>query len=67
VGSDGGAEHRANIVSLVETCKLNDVDPLAYLTDILTSIDQLIPRAYCPQVIKAVAGERRSPLSSGAQ
>jgi transposase len=28
-GSDGGAEHCAVIASLVETCKLNDVDPLA--------------------------------------
>lgn len=28
-GSDGGAEHWAIIASLVETCKLNDVDPLA--------------------------------------
>jgi transposase len=28
-GSDGGAEHWATIASLIETCKLNDVDPLA--------------------------------------
>jgi hypothetical protein len=32
-GSDGGAKHWAIIASLVETCKLNDVDPLADLTD----------------------------------
>ena len=37
-GSDGGAEHWAIIASLIETCKLNDVDPLAYLTDVLTRI-----------------------------
>jgi hypothetical protein len=37
-GSDGGAEHWAIIASLVETCKLNHVDPLAYLTDVLTRI-----------------------------
>lgn len=52
VASDDGAEHWAIIASLVETCKLNDVDPLAYLTDVLTSIanghpnsdiDQLLP------------------------
>ncbi|MBR1164788.1 transposase domain-containing protein [Bradyrhizobium elkanii] len=30
---DGGAEHRSIIASLFQTCKLNDVDPLAYLTD----------------------------------
>ena len=54
-GSDGGAEHWATIASLIETCKLNDVDPLAYLTDVLTrivnghpnsDIDQLLPWAY---------------------
>ena len=37
-GSDGGAEHWAVIASLIETCKLNDVDPLAYLADVLTKI-----------------------------
>ena len=37
-GSDGGAEHWAAVASLVETCKLNDVDPLAYLIDVLTRI-----------------------------
>jgi len=51
-GSDGGAEHWATIASLIETCKLNDIDPLAYLTDVLTrivnghpnrDIDQLLP------------------------
>jgi len=51
-GSDGGAEHWAIIASLVQTCKLNDVDPLVYLTAALTSIvnghpnrdiDQLLP------------------------
>jgi transposase len=28
-GSDAGAEHWAIIASMVETCKLNDVNPLA--------------------------------------
>jgi len=63
-GSDGGAEHWAIIASLVETCKLNHVDPLAYLTDVLTrivnghpnsDIDQLLPWAYCRHDLKAVA------------
>ncbi|MHC2367420.1 hypothetical protein ACVIQT_002068 [Bradyrhizobium diazoefficiens] len=49
---------------LVETCKLNDVDPLTYLTDVLTrivnghpnrDIDQLLPWAYRAQALKAVA------------
>jgi hypothetical protein len=54
-GSDGGAEHWAIIASLIETCGLNKVDPLTYLTDVLSrivngnpssEIDQLLPRAY---------------------
>ena len=54
-GSDGGAEHWAVIASLIETCKLNGVEPLAYLTDVLTRIvnghpnrriDDLLPWAY---------------------
>src|SRR5258705_4565311 len=63
-GSDGGAEHWAIIASLIETCKLNDVDPLAYLTDVLTrivnghpnsNIDKLLPWAYRQPDLKAVA------------
>src|SRR5262249_40410813 len=37
-GSDGGAEHWASIASLIETCKINDVNPLDYLTDVITRI-----------------------------
>lgn len=37
-GSDAGAEHWATIASLIETAKLNGVEPLAYLSDILTRI-----------------------------
>jgi transposase len=63
-GSDGGAEHWATTASLIETCKLNDIDPLAYLTDVLarivgghpnSEIDQLLPWAYRPQDLRAVA------------
>jgi transposase len=64
-GSDGGAEHWAVIASLIETCKLNDVEPLAYLADVLTKIvnghpnsqiDDLLPWAYIvDHELKAVA------------
>ncbi len=37
-GHDAGAENWATIASLVETCKLNAVDPLAYLASTLTAI-----------------------------
>ncbi|KQT62265.1 MULTISPECIES: IS66 family transposase [unclassified Aureimonas] len=42
-GSDGGAGHWAVIASLIETCKINGVDPLAYLTDVITMIVQAHP------------------------
>jgi transposase len=54
-GSDGGAEHWAVIASLIETCKLNSVDPHAYLAATITKIvnghpnarlDELLPWAY---------------------
>jgi hypothetical protein len=49
------------VASLTETCKLKDVDPLAYFTDVLTrivnghpnrDIDQLLPWAYREQSLK---------------
>ncbi len=54
-GHDLGAETWARIASLVETCKLNAVDPLAWMTDTLTKlvnlwpasrIDELMPWAF---------------------
>jgi hypothetical protein len=54
-GHDRGAVGWAMIASLLETCKLNQVDPLAWTTDVLTKlvnrwpasrIDELMPWAY---------------------
>jgi transposase len=58
-GSDQGGVHWGVIASLIETCKLNAVDPQAYLADVLSrlvnrhpasQIDQLMPWAYANQV-----------------
>ena len=63
-GSDGGGEHWAMIASLVETAKLNGVDPQTYLTDVIARIvaghpqsqlDDLLPWAYAPAPLKAMA------------
>jgi transposase len=64
-GSDGGGENWAVIASLVETCKLNGVDPHVYLADALAKIvnghpnrqiDDLLPWAYVKaEPLKAVA------------
>ena len=63
--SDGGSDNWAVIASLIESCKLNGVDPYAYLIDVVTkivnghpnsAIDDLLPWAYAaPQPLKAVA------------
>lgn len=57
-GHDLGAEGWAMHASLLETCKLSRVDPMAWLTDVLTKlvnlwpasrIDELMPWAYAPK------------------
>lgn len=62
-GHDAGAENWATIASLIETCKLNAVDPLRYLFATLTAIvnghrqsriEELLPWNY-------VDNYRRSP------
>jgi transposase len=59
-GSDQGGVHWGVIASLIETCKLNAVDPQAYLASTLTrlinrhpasQIDQLMPWAYANPVV----------------
>ena len=42
-GHDEGAENWALIASLIETCKLNDVDPQAYFADVLVKLVNLWP------------------------
>lgn len=37
-GHDAGAENRAVIASLIETCKMNDVNPVDYLATTLRAI-----------------------------
>jgi transposase len=42
-GHDEGAQNWACIASLIETCKLNGVDPQAYFTDVLIKLVNLWP------------------------
>ena len=58
-GSDDGGDHWAVIASLIETCKLNGVDPQAWLTDTLARLaaghsnlrlNELMPWSYTPAV-----------------
>jgi hypothetical protein len=64
-GPDGGAKYWATIASLMETCKLNAVDPQVYLADVFarivnghlnSRIDELMPWNYATaSILKAVA------------
>ena len=54
-GSDEGGRHWAVLASLIETAKMNDIDPQAYLADVLAKIvnrhparriDELLPFSY---------------------
>ncbi len=47
-GSDEGAENRATLASLVETCKLHGVNPQTYLTDVLTRLVNNWPNTSLP-------------------
>jgi transposase len=54
MGSEGGGKSAAIAYTLIETAKLNGVDPQAWLTDVLTRIaehkinriDELLPWRY---------------------
>jgi transposase len=63
-GSDRGGERAAAIYTLIETCKLNGVDPQAWLADVLARlpdhpakrIDELLPWSWSPR-----RADRRTP------
>jgi len=63
-GSEGGAEHGAVLASLIATRKLSDVEPQAYVEDVITKLinghlqsrlDELPPWAYAPRPVAAAA------------
>jgi transposase len=62
-GSDRGGERATAIYTLIETCKLNDVDPRAWLANALTRlpdhpasrIEELLPWNWKEQVPPAIA------------
>jgi len=52
------------LASLIATCKLNDVEPQAYIEDVITRLinghlqrrlDELLPWAYAPKPVAAAA------------
>ena len=60
-GHDEGAENWACIASLVETCKLNGVDPQAYFTDVLTKLVNLWPASRIDELLPWAWAAEHSP------
>lgn len=62
-GSDRGADRAAFMATLVMSAKLNDIDPQAWLADVLariadtpmTTLEQLLPWNWTPPAINAQA------------
>jgi transposase len=64
-GNDGGARHWAIAMTLIQTAKLNGVEPMAWLTDVLervvsgrtkaTELDTLLPWNWKPSGDLALA------------
>ena len=54
-GSDEGAANCAAVSSLVETCKLNAVDPQRYLTDTLTRLVNGWPQSRIAELLAWVS------------
>jgi transposase len=62
-GSDRGADRAAVMATLINTAKLNDIDPLAWLADVLTHIAntqqsrlyELLPWAWKAPRLQAIA------------
>jgi transposase len=59
-GHDQGAENWACVASLIETCKLNGVDPQAYLTDVLTKLVNLWPASRIDELMPWARAAERS-------
>ncbi|AYD04815.1 transposase (plasmid) [Neorhizobium sp. NCHU2750] len=62
-GSDRGADRAAFMATLIMTVKLNDIDPQAWLADVLariadtpiTKLEQLLPWNWIPPTVNAQA------------
>ena len=66
-GSDGGGEHWAVIASLIETCKLNGVEPQSYLADVLNRIVNGHPQAHIDELLPWNVSAVSTPPSDWAR
>jgi transposase len=59
-GHDEGAQNWACIASLIETCKLNGVEPQAYFADVLTKLVNLWPASRIDELMPWTWAAQRS-------
>ena len=59
-GHDEGAQNWACIASLIETCKLNGVDPQAYFAEVLIRLVNLWPASRVDELMLWVWATQRS-------
>ena len=65
-GHDDGAENWACIASLIETCKLQGIDPQAYLADVLTCLVNLWPNNRLDELLPWTWADARRPKQRAA-
>ena len=65
-GHDDGAENWACIASLIEKCKLQGIDPQAYLADVLTCLVNLWPNNRLDELLPWTWADARRPKQRAA-
>jgi transposase len=65
-GHDNGAENWAVIASLIETCKLNAIDPYAWLADVLTRLVNLWPMSRLDELLPQNRAASREQIPRAA-
>jgi len=66
VGSDAGGERAAIAYTILRCCRLAGVEPLEYLTDVLTVLSRGIKRVDVPQLMPAAWARRRASSEDAA-
>ena len=65
-GHDDGAENWAVLASLIETCKLNGIDPQSWLADVLSSLVNLWPNNRLAELLPWTWAAQRDHLQRAA-
>jgi len=65
-GHDDGAENWAVVASLIETCKLNGIDPYTWLADVLVRLVNLWPMSRLDELLPWNWAAARQPLLRAA-